>query len=172
MAPGGIGLGYDVRRNLNELPYAGQLGVHECAGSFADMARDAGHAGVRRPLPGHELRLHRGVARLPAEGRRFHVVQATVAAQQDNHEVDGGKRRDEERRPADAAAPEVEDGPVFRVRIGMSPQPALLKPHARRDEQQARDEYRGDGHEHDQPCIRIGEHARERRDQQCNESHG
>ena len=61
---------------------------------------------------------------------------------QRDDDVDGGERGEEQRRPADAALPEVEDGPVGRP-LGMARELAPLQPHAERDEQQPGDEEAG-----------------------------
>ena len=79
--------------------------------AFADVARDAGHTRVRARLPGGDLRVHRRVAGLSAELRRFHPVQPAVAGDQDNRDVGRGQRGDE-RAVRRTYLTEIEDRPV------------------------------------------------------------
>ena len=156
-----LGAGRDGPRNgaghhVHELPHAGRLGVHEALRALADVAVDAGDLPRARRLPGGELRLHRRVAHLAAERRRFHPVQAAVAGQQDDDDVGGGERGEEQRPAADVGAPEVEDGPVG-AGLRVAPQLPSLQPHAERDEQQpdARTTA-GMRDEDDQARVRVG----------------
>ena len=79
-----------VERGLDHLPRAGEFGfdVPGCAG--ADVAIDAGDAGVRRLLIGGELGRHDGVAELSAEtdgvGEVVGLVAADHAHADENHD--------------------------------------------------------------------------------------
>jgi hypothetical protein len=119
-------------------------------------------------LPRGELRLHRRVAHLSAERWRLHPVQRPVTSEQHNDDVDGGERRDHQRRSPDAGIPEVDYGPV-RDGVLVLPKTTLFQPHSERDQQQANDERRRNSNEDDEPCVRIGEPTREHRDHQRDE---
>ena len=80
-------------RHVHELPHAGELGVHE-------PPRALRRCGSRRTPPAAcgaacqavNCGVHRRVAHLAAERRRFHPVQAAVAGEQEDDDVDGGER--------------------------------------------------------------------------------
>jgi hypothetical protein len=101
VAPGGTGLGNGTGDDVRELPVPASFAWTN-PGPFADVAVDAGDARVRSRSARRELRLHRRVARLPAELRRFHPVQAAVAGEQQDDDVDGGQRRRWQRAAAHA----------------------------------------------------------------------
>ena len=105
-----------VGHDVIELPRAGELGAHERLGAFTDVTLGARDLRVRRRLPRGELRVHRQMAGLPAERRRFHVVHRALGGERDDHDVDGGQRDDGQhdsarrpvagdRRPASRARP-------------------------------------------------------------------
>ncbi len=98
-------------------------------------------------------------------------MQAAVPREKDDDDVDGSERGDDERRPANAGAPEIENGPVddgFRV----ARQLASPEPHTHRDEEQSQQENRREADEDDETCVGIREHPRQQRDQQRDEDHG
>ena len=101
---------------ISQLSHAGELRVDECRRPLSDVTLDTGDAGMRRALPGLELRVHRRVARLSTEAWRFHRVEAAVAGQQNDDDVDSGESRDEECCPTDLRATKIDDGPFGRRR--------------------------------------------------------
>ena len=121
-------LGNLAGHDVVELPDADQLVVDRRPRAVADVAVDAGDARMCRRLPGGELRVHRQVARLPAESRRFHRVQRSIPGEQQDHQVDGGQRADDQGRAADVRPAEVQHGPIL-IRLGMEPQLPPLQPH-------------------------------------------
>ncbi len=141
---------------VHELPHAGQLGVHKPFCPLADVTAGTGDAPVRCALPGSELRVHRRVAHLSAEGGRLHPVQAAVTRQQNQNDVDGGEGRDDQRHPAHAWATEIENRPIVdRARV--APQLPPLQPYPNGDEEQTQHEDGWDQHEDDEPRVRVVE---------------
>ena len=141
-------LRHTVGRDMHELPDAGELGVNECERPLVNVASDTCSFGVRRLLPGGELRLHGGVADLPAEAWRLHPVQAAVSGEQQDDDVDSSERRDGQRRPPNSGSTEIQDRPVAGG--GIVRQPAALQPHSQGNQQQAENEDNGDEDENDQ----------------------
>ena len=66
--------------------------------------------------------------------------------------------------------PEVDDEPLPR-RVGVPHQPAVLEPHAERNEQQAEDEERRQRDEHDERGVGVVEEAEEEGDEQGEKPH-
>ena len=91
------------RDDVIELPQAVHLVLDEGAAPFTDMAVDACDLRVRGVLPRRELRVHRFVARLAAEGRGFHRVERAVSRDQHDHGIDG-RQRDEHQRLCGASS--------------------------------------------------------------------
>ena len=144
------------RDDVIQLPHAVQLVLDERAAAFADVALHAGDLRMRRVLPRRELRVHRRVARLAAERGRLHRVQRAVAREQHDHDIDRRQRHEHQRPTAGRRRPEIDDEPLPR-RAGVPHQPAVLEPHAERNQQQPEDDQRRQRDEHDQPGVRIVE---------------
>ena len=157
--------------DMYELAHTGQLVANEGPGALADMAMHAVDARMRRVLPGRVLRAHGRMARLPAERRRFHVVQAAVPGQQQNRDIDGRERGDDERRATNRRHAEVEDRPIRDGR-GIAPQRALHEPAAERHQQQPEKKDRRQRDEDDQAGVGIVEETGRRRHRERQEHDG
>ena len=166
----GIGRGIVPRDDVIQLPHAVHLVLDECAAPFTDVALNAGDLRVRGVLPRRELRVHRRVARLAAERGGFHRVERAISREQHDHGIDGRQRDEQQGAAACRRRPEIDDEPLAR-RLGVPHQPAVLEPHAERNEQQAEHEERRQRDEDDERGVRVVEEAEQERDEQGDEAH-
>jgi hypothetical protein len=111
------------------------------------------------------------VARLPAERRRLHQPQRSIARHKDDHDVYGGERQDEEHAATREWSAEVQHWPVAGERSG-TPQPPPLEPDAEWDADEPDDDEERQRDEDDQPSVRIVEQADQQSDQERDEDHG
>ena len=121
--------------HVHELPDTGQLRADQRPGPFSHVTLDARHVGMRGVLPGGELRPHRRVARLPAEGRRLHPVQRAVPRDEEDDGVDGGQRHHRQDRGPHPPLSQIDHRPpVGGSRIAQAR--AALQPDADWNEEQ------------------------------------
>ena len=89
---------------------------------------------------------------------------------QHDHGIDGRQRDEHHGSAACRRRPEIDDEPLPR-RGGVPHQPAVLEPHAERNEQQAEHEKRRQRDEDDERGVRVVEEAEEERDEQGDKAH-
>ncbi len=134
-----------VHRDGPDLPQAVDLGLDEPVGALADVALDAGHAGVGGDLVGGPLRMHDAVAELAAEARGLRRLVGPVAAESEQQEHERARDQHAERG--------VEVLALGQIELEMDVPGALLRlaPHAvapveepQRNQRDAEQEDRGE----------------------------
>ena len=151
----GNGPGVKVERHGQHLVAPREFGADKPGRPGTDVAVDAGHARVRRALVGRVFGRHHLMAGQPAELHGFHVQRAAVAGDGEKRNVDGGHHGYEQ-----CGAPQLPLRKIYgRVSHRQKAQPAFpaeLAVDARGDQNQSRDEDRGQDQEKQDARVRVG----------------
>src|SRR4051794_17700566 len=86
-----------IEDDAEELAHTCEFRAHISARPGADVAVHATQSCVRRSLKGSELRLHRRVAGLAAEGYGLRVFVGAVAAEDGHEDKDEGETQEDEK---------------------------------------------------------------------------
>ena len=163
----------EVERHRDELPGAGELGLHEPVRARADVALHALHPRVRRALVGRVLGLHHRVAGGAAELRRLHHLDALVGARPPRIISVDDRSAARKTRTLRRTRSTLRSRPAAVVRRLPRPAAAVahaLAPEAERDQRQPEDEDAGDDQEGEDAEVRAAvvadEVEREQRDEQ------
>ena len=117
------GNGPRERSPEHEIELAGSVALRTdgARGAWADVAGHTRDTRVRSLLMRGEFRAHRHVARLAAEGRRFHVVGRAHGGERHDAEVDERQEQHDEQDQAGPGTGQIDGGPAPR---GLAPAPA------------------------------------------------
>jgi len=123
----------------DELVHAVDLRLEKPLRARADVAFHAIDARVRAAFVGHELRVHRPMADLPAELHRLGILVGLVTAKRAQQQKSHGADPEQREHPALFAIGEIQP-PLVRLRRRMLDGPASLRPRAEDDDRESGDQ--------------------------------